>query len=83
MVTEDEPHPLVGGAITVGPETFALAGRSPQVPEWGPIGAVLYPRIRDNSGHCWSVNALAEQVPSASITGHPTTPVLSRTEVFW
>jgi hypothetical protein len=74
-VTGDGPHHLVELVTTAAtPEP-----RRP-CPERGHIGATLHLRIRDNSRHWWSTNALAQQLPSPRIAGHPTTPGLSRTE---
>jgi hypothetical protein len=70
----DGSHPPVELAtITATPE---LGSFSPALPfacsERDHIEATLHPKITDNSGHWWSNNAPAQQLPSARITGHPT-----------
>jgi hypothetical protein len=50
----------------------------------GHIWATLHPSVRDNSGYWRVADTPAQQLYSSGITGHPTTPVLSRTEeVAW
>ena len=71
-------HPMTPPRAVDSPDAVPLG--QPESQPWGHIGATSLPSVRDNNGHQRSSNAAAQQPFPASITGHPTTPVLSDTE---